>query len=366
MGRKPTRWTNLPPGMRARERGQKVHYYLDTGGKPRKEIPLGNDFLLAVKKWAELTSAKKPAGTEITMPHVIERYFAEIVPSKALNTQKGDLQEKEHLLKFFGDPPAPLDAIEPTHIHQFMKWRPKQAKAAAAARNRERAASGRDQIAIPPSFGQTRANRAKALLSHMWNFARAEGLTSLPNPCAGIHRYTETGRDTAPDQELLSKVIAHADRPLQFALRLADLIGQRPGDLRRLSESDIRDGMLHIRQGKTSAKLRIEITGMLADLLAEIREYKSAMSVHSMRLLVNEDGQPLEQDAMRYRFDKAREAAGIKKEEFQFRDLRAKAATEADEASGTRSAQAILGHTTEAMTASYVRHKVGRKVAPRK
>ena len=49
---------------------------------------------------------------------------------------------------------------------------------------------------------------------------------------------------------------------------------------------------------------------------------------------------------------------------FQFRDLRAKAATDTDEASGTRTAQAILGHTTEAMTAHYIRHKVGKKVYP--
>lgn len=73
---------------------------------------------------------------------------------------------------------------------------------------------------------------------------------------------------------------------------------------------------------------------------------------------------PLLSDAMRYRFDQAREKAGIPKAEFQFRDFRAKAATETDDASGTRAAQALLGHTTEAMTADYIRHKVGRKVKP--
>lgn len=67
-----------------------------------------------------------------------------------------------------------------------------------------------------------------------------------------------------------------------------------------------------------------------------------------------------------YRFDQAREKAGIPKAAFQFRDFRAKAATEADEAAGTKSAQALLGHTTEAMTANYIRHKAGRKVKPSK
>lgn len=61
-----------------------------------------------------------------------------------------------------------------------------------------------------------------------------------------------------------------------------------------------------------------------------------------------------------------RKRAGIPKADFQFRDFRAKVATEADEATGTKSAQAILGHTTEAMTADYIRHKAGRKVRPSK
>jgi hypothetical protein len=39
-------------------------------------------------------------------------------------------------------------------------------------------------------------------------------------------------------------------------------------------------------------------------------------------------------------------------------------ATETDEVAGTRAARPILGHTTEGMTAGYIRHKVGKKVRP--
>ncbi len=63
----------------------------------------------------------------------------------------------------------------------------------------------------------------------------------------------------------------------------------------------------------------------------------------------------------RWSFDAAREAADIPKAEFQFRDLRA---TAVDETGGTKHAQALLGHTTETMTAHYIRHKVGKKVSP--
>ena len=67
MGRKATRWANLPPGMRARPRGAKVFYYLDTGGKPRVEIALGSDYVAAVKKWADLTAEQKPKAWGIPL-----------------------------------------------------------------------------------------------------------------------------------------------------------------------------------------------------------------------------------------------------------------------------------------------------------
>lgn len=42
---------------------------------------------------------------------------------------------------------------------------------------------------------------------------------------------------------------------------------------------------------------------------------------------MNEAGQPLTKNMLRDRFDAARDAAGIPKAQFQFRDLRATAAT---------------------------------------
>jgi len=377
MGRKPSRWLNLPKGMRARPRGKLVHYYLDTGEKPRREIPLGSDYVLAVQKWAKLTAARAPADGVPTFNYMVARYWKDVIPTKAARTQADNEKERDWLLKFFGDPPAPLDSIEPAHMKNYMRWRIQAASAAAAKRNKERVKAGRAALPIPDNIGHVRANREKALFSHMWNYARGEGLTSKPNPCAGIHGHKETGRDSAPDAELLAKVIAAADKPLQFALRLADIAGQRPADTRKMLETDIRDGVLHVDQGKTKAKLRIVIEGDLAVLLDEIAAFKRALKarkeekreegenvrrMHAMSLLVDEDGKALTYDTIRYRFDKARRLAGVKKAQFQFRDLRAKAATEADDAGGLRKAQALLGHTTEGMTVTYIRRKAGPKV----
>lgn len=372
MGRKPSRWSNLPKGMRARPRGKLIHYYLDTGAKPRKEIPLGSDYVLAVQKWAELTSSSKPAGGEVTFPYVAKRYKAEALPLKEPRTRRDNERELVWLLKFFGDPPAPLESIEPTHINQYMKWRLKQSRALAEQKNAARRKADRPEQPIASDVGHVRANREKALFSHIWNFARAEGLTKLPNPCAGIQGFTEEGRDTAPDAELVAKVLEHADQPLAFAMRLADIIGQRPGDVLRVCETHISGpipgGVLNVKQGKTKQKLRIVIEGALAGLLLEILAYKKelerARKVYTVALLVNERGQKLTANMLRNRFDDARALAHVTKNLFQFRDFRAKVATETDEAEGTRAAQALLGHTTEGMTAAYIRHKVGKKVRP--
>lgn len=372
MGRKPTRWTNLPPGMRARPRGKKIHYYLDTGEKPRREIPLGSDYVLAVQKWAELTSKPKPAGASGTFRYVAEEYRKEIIPTKAPRTQRDNEKELEWLLRFFDDPPAQLDHIEPVHVRQYLTWRVKAARKLAEEKNAERVKGGRLPLPVDPKLGKVRANREKALFSHIWNYARDKGYTALPNPCTGIKGYEEDGRDISPDDQTVSKVLEVADKPLEFAIRMADITGQRPGDVLRMSEASIRDGMLHVNQGKTKAKLRIVVEGALKTLMDEIHAYKAelhdkhGLKVHALALLVNEAGQPLTKHMLRDRFDDARAAGGIKKGDFQFRDLRARAATEMDEAAGTRAAQALLGHTTEGMTANYIRHKVGKKVSPRK
>jgi len=129
---------------------------------------------------------------------------------------------------------------------------------------------------------------------------------------------------------------------------------------------------LIIEQSKTSTRVTMEITGELAALLERIAKRKGEkcptgrQKVYSTRLIVDDDGLALGRAALRYhRFDKAREAAGIAKGEFQFRDLRAKAGTDkADSAKDIREAQAQLGHSSITTTEIYVRKKRGSKATP--
>lgn len=134
-----------------------------------------------------------------------------------------------------------------------------------------------------------------------------------------------------------------------------------------MMETDISDGVLQIKQNKTGAKLRISIEGELEQLITRIKERKAQYVVRSLNLVVDETGQRFTYFMLRAHFDRARDRAGIDKDSFQFRDLRAKAGTDKAESSGDiRQAQKQLGHKNVTTTEHYVRGRKGDKVTPTK
>lgn len=120
--------------------------------------------------------------------------------------------------------------------------------------------------------------------------------------------------------------------------------------------TDLRGGALWIVQNKTKTRRAIEINGELAQLIDRInarpRERLSAW------LIQDDDGKPPGTFGLRSRFDKARTQAGV---DFQFRDIRAKAATDTGDLAHS---QKLLGHRNREMTEHYVRARVGERVAP--
>lgn len=148
---------------------------------------------------------------------------------------------------------------------------------------------------------------------------------------------------------------------------LAYLGGQRVSDTLKMDERDVRGGFLHVHQAKTGTKRRIEVVGQLAAVLGRIKERKAGYTVRATKLIIGEDGQPLTYTMLYNAFRSARAKAGIEANDFQFRDLRAKAGTDKADSSGDiRQAQAQLGHTTVTMTEHYVRQRRGAKVTPTK
>ena len=86
---------------------------------------------------------------------------------------------------------------------------------------------------------------------------------------------------------------------------------------------------------------------------------KKTYPVRALALLVDERGRPMTKDKLRGRFEKARNLAGIKGEDFQFRDLRGKATTDARAIAGIDAAQKMAGHASVVMTEHYTRNRRG-------
>lgn len=378
MGRKRTKNTNLPEGMRARTWASgKTYYYLEA---ERKTIPLGANFIDALAKYCELVkTADKPAYTFV---EISKRYLVERLPLKAPKTQADEISRLKRLQAFFCDDVS-IDVIEPAHLGMYKGWRLKK-KAEAEAQRR---AEGK-----PPSRkgdGKVAINRELTLFSIIWNFAREAGFTKLPNPAEGVERYSEKGRkDIYTEDEVLEAVYKQGDQALKDTLDLAYLTGQRRADVLKMSESDIRpakhrqdDGStvmvktMPVKQNKTGAKVRMIIDGELAALIERIQTAKREHKVISLALLVTETGERLTLQMLRGRFEKARKAAASAAAEsgdeslaadirnFQFRDLRAKAGSDKAEESGNiRDAQKMLGHTNQSTTEIYIRHRRGALV----
>ncbi|PHV18286.1 integrase [Janthinobacterium sp. BJB303] len=343
MGRRNTRNLNMPPYMHPRtQRSGKVYYYMYTKDKPRKEIPLGPDFILALRTYAELNIVVEPTAGA-TFSDVQKRYLVEAVPKLAISSVRMYRSDVKHLLAAFHE--APLDQIKPIHIQQFL-----------------------DDHADKP----TTANSCKRVFSTMWNHARGWGYTDLPNPCEGIQGHSLAKRTVYITDEVFAAVSKHASAPLLDAMDLAYLTGQRPADALRMTEHDIVDGYLLVTQQKTKQPLRITITGELAKLMERIRARKATHKVVTGALLTNMHGKRLTAPALRTQFDTAKKQAAAHVPElaqeimaFWFYDLRAKAADDTSDDRGDQAASDLLGHdSVKTSQRHYLRR--GKIVAPTK
>ena len=338
--------------FRARvQKSGKTYYYFDAGGKPRHEIPMGDDYLLAVRKWAELMALPISATAPVTFLDVIDRYEAEELPKLAKSTQSTHRSDLKHLREFFGKPePAPLDGIRPSHIKKLLKWK-------------------KDQ--------PTTANRLKRLTSTIFNHARGEGYTDAENPCKGITGFELGRRDVDISDRVFAAVWAAADEPTRDAMDLAEACGQRPGDTLRMLEQHVINGLLSVQQGKTKAKRRIRVVGRLSAVLIRIKERKKRYKVWSSALVVNSRGMAMTKWVLRTSFTAARESAAMAAEQakdralaaeiraFWFYDLRAKAADDKAENEGEQAAADLLGHDSVQTTKTHYLRR-GQIVNPSK
>lgn len=333
MGRRPSVNCNLPPRMRARRRGKRTYYFYDCGGKPRREIPLGTDYILAVQQWATLHQAQPTA--QMTVAWLIGKYLASpAFDDVGTGTQADYRYALDKLLEKFGN--APIDQVKASHVTLYIEQRSQSSK--------------------------HRALREKAVMSMLYAWAIERDFCQF-NPAGAVKTKKLPGRKAIYiSDDMLDAVYDQAPPDLKDAMDLAYYIGQRPGDLLDMTLVRIRDGMLEYRQNKTGTAQRIAMTGGLAEVIERIQTRKAEHKVSSLFLLVNERGQKMTRAMLRSRFEAARTAAGISGKDFQFRDLRRKSGTDLRDQAGLDAAQDLLGHRSQAMTEHYTGAR-GKKIS---
>ena len=329
VGRRKTNY-GLPPRM-YQYRGKKtVTYYTITPSNER--INLGHDLIEAKKRLIELEDGRPVAGT---IGDLIDRYMKEVAPKKAPQTYKGNIAEAEKLLSVFGKM-KPQD-LRPMHVAKYLDLRGKVAP--------------------------VRANREKALLSHIFSMAMRWGIVDT-NPCRGVARNTETPRDRYVSDIEFSTFLKFASSQgetgemLALIAEMAYLTGQRRQDILALHRARVSDdGILFIqKKGKGASKVLVEWTDRLAECVERCKALPR--EINGLYLICNRKGQPYTDSgfkAMWNRLQIAWHESG--NERFHFHDIRAKSASDLLEAG--RKATDITGHKSEDMLQKvYDRRKV--------
>jgi hypothetical protein len=151
MGRPKTVWPDLPPRMTPRVlKSGKVLYYYQSAGK---KLPLGSNLMEAKEEWARL----ERQGPLVTFPKVSKLYQSTdefkgfSLSTKSHYSRALDLWDA-YLKKYT------LEQVQPRHVKKWLRERKKKGAAMFE----------------------------KRVLSAVFNWARGEGLTAAPNPCAGI------------------------------------------------------------------------------------------------------------------------------------------------------------------------------------
>lgn len=338
--------TNAHPRLRShtrkRAKGKVVTYYFyDMRPEGVADIPLGTDYDVAMRKWAELYHDTGPsiAGT-------LEEAFAgwelEVLPKyDSKVTRDGYTKHLRRIRPVFG--PSTWDQVTLPILKAYLLKR----------------------------TAKTQGNREMALLSIIWNWARGEGYTALHWPAAGMERSKwknkEKPRKMKVPDHLYEAIYAQADQPLQDCMDLGSATGMRLTDC--ITVLMPRGDTLHMEASKTGkeAEWDLSLSATLPGLLARRR----AMNADHLMLLSCPDGKPLNFTRLRYRWDTARDqavvVAGLANDDdlvrairaLYLRDMRKRAAQKSED---LNAASELLQHSDKRVTE---RHYGGvRKLKP--
>lgn len=203
-----------------------------------------------------------------------------------------------------------------------------------------------------------KADYAWTVLAALMGYAVNHGQLAV-NPCARGGRLSSSDRtEKVWTEDDLRKLFAEAKWELAIVAYAAIWTGQRQGDLLRLTQANIRDGVLRLtqrkseRKGKKPRKIAMPVPAPLAEALKR--------NPKGDALFLNSDGKPWTSSGFRASFGKLQDKAGI--DGLTFHDFRGTFTSLAAEAGCTTlESCAVSGHAVPgggSMDASYLRRSL--------
>jgi integrase len=317
MGRPKTHDKELPQHMRKKGNSY-YHVYRD------KWTPLGSDIAVARIKWAELERVNNKDNFDAAL----DSYFASDGFFKlADNTKKNYMSRAKVVRAVFGN--MVCAAIRPKHIYKFMDECP----------------------------SRNIANQGLILIQHALEQAKRKGWVDT-NHGKEIEGFTPKRRSRYIEDAEFKAIYDNANQLVQAVMKINYLIGQRPIDILKIKLSDITDDGIFVMQQKTKKKQLFVWTPELREAVELAKAIPR--KVRGLTLFCSRTGKMYSPNTFRDQWKAACKKAGV--ENAQFRDIRAKTITDAE--NDGQDHQALGGHATKAMSDSYVKRFKVQKVEP--
>lgn len=324
MGRKRQSNFGLPPRMHLKS----GTYYYVTNTQPRKWISLGKDLAQAKLRWASLEDdGNDKTGDSVSV--LIDEWLELPHEDMAASTLRVYKSVAKQLKAVFGD--SPIQKITTVEV---AAW-------------------------LDNHHSKTQANMGKAVLSNVMDIAVRRGKMPI-NPCRQVKRNKIKGRKRYLTDDEFQRIREHAAQPLKAAMDISYVTGARISDVLAIRLSAWTDDGLTIKQIKTGALQLFQRTAELERVIAEAK--KIPRPFRSVYLLCTRTGGKYSTSTLRNWWVEAVEKSGVK--DAHFHDIRGKSATDAKLAG--EDYQALLGHTTKAMSDAYIKIEQPQIVAPRK
>lgn len=319
MGRKRKHNDGLPPRV---YRGKSAYEYRPPGGGCVRLCGLGMARAAIFDAYNKIVRESTPRGL---VRKLVEAYLASAQYKKlAAETQRTYERQSTKLIAVFGR--VSCDALKTQQIRRFMD-----------------------------EFGQISeksANRHLALLSTICAWGRERGYLN-ENPCIGVRRFSERARERYVTDDELAAFLEGAPAPLRAAAEIAYLCAARLSDVLALTEFQLRDEGIFIRQGKTG---KAQIKAWTPRLREATDLCRRSAPKGTTWVICNERGKGYSRDGFSTLWQRHRAAFDVDPEtgktrmDWTFHDLKAKGISDYE---GDK--KRFSGHATDRMVSVYDR-----------